>query len=164
MLLMKVHTNTKLTLIGRRKASGKLDSPGLNAEEQIIASTLGRQQVANQIFLHDLSSIITSHDMTTGHARQRSIETSRRQYKPTDYGFMGKRSTFPLSLDHLIPLIQYNLVRACVTNATILSLLHAVPFHCNGMWDSLPLFSPPVILPESLAPTDLLNPMNPDQT
>lgn len=68
---------------------------------------------------------------------------------------MATTYTFPLSLDHLIPLIQYNLVRACVTNATILSILHAVPLHCNGMWDTLPLFSAPVILPESLAPTEL---------
>lgn len=67
---------------------------------------------------------------------------------------LAKHGTFPLSGDHLIPLVQYNLIRASLTNMSILSL-HVLPEKCHDIWGALPLFPAPAEIPESLAPTEL---------
>jgi hypothetical protein len=62
--------------------------------------------------------------------------------------------TFPISRDHLLPLVQYNVMRAIVTNMAIL----AIDYHsdmCSIFWSSLPHFSAPDTLPDTLAPTPL---------
>jgi len=64
------------------------------------------------------------------------------------------RHTFPLSRDHLLPLVQYNIMRAVVTNMTIL----AIDCHsdmCSVFWSALTPFSTPQGLPNTLAPTPL---------
>ena len=49
-----------------------------------------------------------------------------------------------LSPDNLVPLVQYNLVRASVTNAAILSLLHLLPRDdCVPLQSEMPLFPLP---------------------
>ncbi|KAE9377535.1 hypothetical protein N431DRAFT_398490 [Stipitochalara longipes BDJ] len=61
---------------------------------------------------------------------------------------------FPLSRDHLLPLVQYNIMRAAVTNMTIL----AIDCHsdmCSAFWSSLEPYSAPKALPNTLAPTPL---------
>ncbi|SPO07207.1 uncharacterized protein DNG_09901 [Cephalotrichum gorgonifer] len=63
-------------------------------------------------------------------------------------------SSFPLSLDHLIPLVQYNLVRASLTNAFILSI-HVPGNMCAKVWERMPRFPAPPTVPDSLAPTPL---------
>ncbi|KAF4449477.1 abhydrolase domain-containing [Fusarium albosuccineum] len=48
---------------------------------------------------------------------------------------------FPLCPDHLIPLAQYNIIRATLTNATILSILHLMPYdQCAPLRMAMPLF------------------------
>src|SRR6266536_2727006 len=67
-------------------------------------------------------------------------------------------SPFPLSADHLIPLVQINVLRATLTNMTILSLMDIVPSKCvSSSWRNLPLFPVPdcAAVPSSLAPTPL---------
>lgn len=61
---------------------------------------------------------------------------------------------FPLSLDHLIVLVHYNVFRALLTNMSILQLLHSVPAECGNMIH-FTLFDPPSTLPPNLAPTPL---------
>lgn len=60
---------------------------------------------------------------------------------------------FPISPDHqLLPLIQYNVLRAIMTNMCIMSLLHRVPAECGAAL-AIPLVSidvqtvPPWLLP-----------------
>src|SRR6266498_5450005 len=38
---------------------------------------------------------------------------------------------FPLPLDHLITLVQYNVLRATLTNMSIMSLLQCIPVECG---------------------------------
>ncbi|KAM0427874.1 hypothetical protein ACHAPT_007333 [Fusarium lateritium] len=57
-------------------------------------------------------------------------------------------SYFPLCPDHLIPLAQYNIIRASLTNAYILSMLHLLPYEdCAPLRMAMPLF-PPCSIPE----------------
>ncbi|CAK7209619.1 hypothetical protein SBRCBS47491_000504 [Sporothrix bragantina] len=71
-------------------------------------------------------------------------------------------SYFPLSADHrLLALIQYNVLRATLTNMAILSTLHAMDTEC-GLDAILHQFQPPLPppaapdqIPESLKPTPL---------
>ncbi|KAI4862900.1 hypothetical protein F4820DRAFT_428940 [Hypoxylon rubiginosum] len=62
---------------------------------------------------------------------------------------------FPLTLDHLIPLVQYNFLRGVVTNMAILGSQNAFPTECARIWVNMPLFPAPSIIPESLQPTTL---------
>ncbi|KAF7939105.1 uncharacterized protein EAE97_007186 [Botrytis byssoidea] len=62
--------------------------------------------------------------------------------------------TFPLPLDHLLTLIQYNVLRACMTNSTILKLPHTTATECRSML-SAPMFPAPSTIPPSLSPTPL---------
>ncbi|KAI0010142.1 hypothetical protein F4779DRAFT_616872 [Xylariaceae sp. FL0662B] len=62
---------------------------------------------------------------------------------------------FPLSLDHLIRLVQYNFIRGIMTNIAIVGHQDAFPEQCQRCWVGMPLFPTPVALPESLRPTAL---------
>ncbi|PGH26387.1 hypothetical protein AJ80_01885 [Polytolypa hystricis UAMH7299] len=63
--------------------------------------------------------------------------------------------SLPMSRDHLIPMVEFNVIRASTTLGTMLVLSHVIPreavFACQG----LPLFPAPFELPESLKPTKL---------
>ncbi|KAK6065507.1 hypothetical protein SCUP234_12549 [Seiridium cupressi] len=63
------------------------------------------------------------------------------------------RFLFPLSVDHqLIVLVQFNALRAMLTNLSILSLQHRMPSECGAAFNiSLP--EPPSTIPPSLQPT-----------
>ncbi len=65
---------------------------------------------------------------------------------------------FPLSPDHqLITLIQFNVLRATLTNMAILSILHTIPPECQAAL-AIPaslLFDPPALLPPLLEATPL---------
>lgn len=69
------------------------------------------------------------------------------------------RNGFPLSLDHLIPMIEYNLIRASVTNAAIMNLLHMLPSNetCPPLHDKMLLFpfGRTHSIPDSLQPSPL---------
>ncbi|KAI1103764.1 hypothetical protein F4804DRAFT_309146 [Jackrogersella minutella] len=62
---------------------------------------------------------------------------------------------FPLSLDHLIPLVQYNFIRGVLTNMAILGCQNAFPSECSRYWVNMPLFPAPSTIPESLQSTAL---------
>ncbi|KAF7896915.1 uncharacterized protein EAF01_009318 [Botrytis porri] len=62
--------------------------------------------------------------------------------------------TFPLPLDHLLTLIQYNVLRACLTNSSILNLPHTTSSECRNIL-SAPMFPAPSTIPPSLSPTPL---------
>lgn len=55
-----------------------------------------------------------------------------------------------LSSDHRIPMIQFNVLRAIVTNMTILSQRAT---GCDHLYVALPTFPAPAHLPDSLVPT-----------
>jgi hypothetical protein len=76
--------------------------------------------------------------------------------QPRDYSQIIS-ATFPISLDHLIPLIRYNLMRASVTNARILALQQSNNLdRCGPIWERMPLFpAAPTSVPTSLRPTPL---------
>ncbi|KAI2632158.1 hypothetical protein GGR54DRAFT_634926 [Hypoxylon sp. NC1633] len=63
---------------------------------------------------------------------------------------------FPLSPDHrLLVLIQYNVLRAMMTNMSILSILHRIPLECGAALSVKDLPSPPDSIPPSLESTSL---------
>ncbi|KAI1450942.1 hypothetical protein F5Y02DRAFT_366428 [Annulohypoxylon stygium] len=67
----------------------------------------------------------------------------------------GSELLFPLSPDHLIPLVQYNFVRGVLTNMAIMGYQNAFPPECSRHWVDMPLFPAPSNTPESLQPTEL---------
>jgi hypothetical protein len=68
------------------------------------------------------------------------------------------RYLYPISRDHLMPLIEYNLFRASTTNMLILGHVHLVAQKPCGFAASIPMFPNPYQcdrLPVSLRPTPL---------
>ncbi|KAI5926014.1 hypothetical protein F4810DRAFT_657109 [Camillea tinctor] len=64
--------------------------------------------------------------------------------------------SFPISPDHkLIVLVQYNVLRALLTNMRILSLLDRLPAECVGALNFKDLPPPPDSIPHSLRYTEL---------
>ncbi|KAI1375040.1 hypothetical protein F4677DRAFT_424434 [Hypoxylon crocopeplum] len=72
-----------------------------------------------------------------------------------DASYRGQTVIFPLSSDHLIPLVQYNFIRGVLTNMAILGCQRAFPPECARYWVNMPLFPAPSTVPESLQPTAL---------
>ncbi|KAI1454758.1 hypothetical protein F4805DRAFT_302916 [Annulohypoxylon moriforme] len=63
---------------------------------------------------------------------------------------------FPISADHrLIVLIQYNVLRAFMTNMSVLSILHRIPLECGGALNIKDLPSAPNSIPPSFELTPL---------
>lgn len=68
------------------------------------------------------------------------------------------RVIFPLSTDHLIPLIQFNVLRAVLTNMALLRILDSLPQDCDGYtFCHMPLYPTPDEIPPQLRPTRLQN-------
>jgi hypothetical protein len=66
------------------------------------------------------------------------------------------RVTFPLSTDHLIPLIQFNVLRAVLTNMALLRILDTILQDCDGYsLCHMPLYPTPDKIPLQLRPTML---------
>ncbi|KAE8454215.1 hypothetical protein EG329_005140 [Mollisiaceae sp. DMI_Dod_QoI] len=63
------------------------------------------------------------------------------------------RIIFPLSSDHLITLIQFNVLRATLVNFRLLSLLHTLPYECSLALNIIPSTILPTAIPPSLQPT-----------
>lgn len=71
-------------------------------------------------------------------------------------GEINPKFTFPLSADHrLLVLIQYNTLRACLTNMSILSILNRIPLECGAALSIKDLPSSPDSIPPSLQATKL---------
>jgi len=61
---------------------------------------------------------------------------------------------FPLAPDHhLITLVQYNVLRATITNFAILNILHTIPTECSIALNLGPSYDPPETIPPTLYPT-----------
>ncbi|KAH8898141.1 hypothetical protein GQ53DRAFT_742282 [Thozetella sp. PMI_491] len=65
------------------------------------------------------------------------------------------RLFFPLTLDHLIPLVQFNVMRALCTNMGLLSPWLTFDDECDAAWAGLPTFPAPLAqaIPPALQPT-----------
>lgn len=64
--------------------------------------------------------------------------------------------TFPLSPDHhLLTLMQYNVLRATMTNLAILSLLDTLPIECCAARELIGLLPTPDTIPPTFRPTPL---------
>jgi hypothetical protein len=71
-------------------------------------------------------------------------------------GLSHWRIIFPLSPDHhLLTLCQYNVLRATLTNLSILSLLDSIPIECSAARSLIPLLPTPSCVPPTFAPTPL---------
>ena len=75
-------------------------------------------------------------------------------FSPTSPFLIPGPITFPLTADHLITLIQYNVLRAIFTNIWILSLGENLPTECGNVL-ALPKFAVPSTIPPSFEPTPL---------
>jgi hypothetical protein len=63
---------------------------------------------------------------------------------------------FPLPVDHLLTLVHYNVLRATLTNMSLLSLLHLLPSQCNAVQTlQTPFPATPTHIPPTLNPTAL---------
>lgn len=72
--------------------------------------------------------------------------------------FMPMRNLYPISRDHLLPLVEYNVWRATLTNVLILGHLHLMGQQNCRFGNCAPIFPNPYqsnSLPESLKPTAL---------
>jgi hypothetical protein len=64
--------------------------------------------------------------------------------------------TFPLSPDHyLLTLMQYNVLRATMTNLSIISLLDNLPIECRAASQLIALLPAPSSVPPTFRPTPL---------
>jgi hypothetical protein len=68
---------------------------------------------------------------------------------------LNLKVVFPLAPDHLISLVQYNVLRACLRNMQILSLFHTIPPECTYALAVVPFPADPPgqNIPESFRPT-----------
>ncbi|KEF55884.1 uncharacterized protein A1O9_07464 [Exophiala aquamarina CBS 119918] len=72
--------------------------------------------------------------------------------------FVPMRNLYPMSRDHLLPLVQYNAWRATLTNVLILGHLHLISQQTCRFGSCTTIFPNPYqrkSLPESLKPTEL---------
>lgn len=72
--------------------------------------------------------------------------------------FVPMRNLYPMSRDHLLPLVEYNVWRAALTNVLILGHLHLLGQQNCRFGNCVPVFPNPYqgnTLPESLKPTAL---------
>ncbi|KAH6653014.1 hypothetical protein BKA67DRAFT_307478 [Truncatella angustata] len=77
-------------------------------------------------------------------------------YLPDGVDEQAPRFHFPLSPDHqLIVLIQFNALRAILTNLSILSLQHRMPLECRAAFNIACLPEAPSTIPPALRPTPL---------
>ncbi|KAI1143838.1 hypothetical protein F5Y05DRAFT_362792 [Hypoxylon sp. FL0543] len=94
---------------------------------------------------------------TQYHASSSVVEYSNLQlrYYGHHASSRDQRLLFPLTRDHLIPLVQYNFIRGVLTNMAILGYQNAFAPECSQHWVNMPLFPAPSLIPESLQPTAL---------
>ncbi|KAI2785349.1 hypothetical protein F4815DRAFT_452386 [Daldinia loculata] len=84
-----------------------------------------------------------------------AVKFSKLQLQGRHYASRDQATIFPLTLDHLIPLVQYNFIRGVLTNMTILGLQDAFAPECSRHWVNMTLFPAPSTIPESLQQTEL---------
>lgn len=108
-----------------------------------------------------------SHADTTLRSQTRSLEEQNNAYilsgllipcLVTHSGrVIPERYLYPISRDHLLPLLEYNIYRASITNLLIMGRVQLIHENC-GFRGSIPIFSNPyqgVSIPPTLQPTPL---------
>ncbi|KAI0840448.1 hypothetical protein F5Y06DRAFT_262799 [Hypoxylon sp. FL0890] len=129
-LNVRAHRRRKALNAGAKPGTGSITTQGTDAEDDRCETQ------------HQASSLMIEHpklQLTNGHHA-----SSRDQ-----------QLIFPLTLDHLIPLVQYNFIRGVLTNMAILGYQNAFPPECSRHWVNMPFFPTPYTIPESLQPTAL---------
>ncbi|KAF7956018.1 hypothetical protein EAE96_004939 [Botrytis aclada] len=135
-------TNTK----ERRKRQNRLNIRRFRRRKALEAKSTSKDQFV--IWKpHSQSSSLTQNSLSIAKPLEQQLATTRQAPEAPDL-------IFPLPLDHLLTLIQYNVLRACMTNLSILNLLHTTPTECRNIL-STPMFPAPSTIPPSLSPTPL---------
>jgi len=93
-------------------------------------------------------------------SRAKQLYNPRRPLLPNRPGAKHFDILFPLSPDHLIPLLQINALRALAVNRTLISGILATPLDCAGsaaeeIIHTIPYPHNPEIIPPTLLPTVL---------
>ena len=90
------------------------------------------------------------------HAHDKQIAPILQYRDPKTPSTSSQTIIFPLAPDHhLITLVQYNVLRATITNLAILNILHTVPTECTIALTLGPSYDPPDTIPPSLYPTPI---------
>ncbi|RYP68166.1 hypothetical protein DL771_006816 [Monosporascus sp. 5C6A] len=145
----RIQTRLNVRAHRRRKAA--------NVQKPLISSAISQPGNSKLVYhgggIGDVSHAITPGGSTT----ERAIFLST---GPVCY-IWGNRvvnvaaSSFPLSRDHLIPLIQFNLLRGIRTNMLILSMDGFMSDECEWHWAKMPLFPAVPEAQHTLQPTEL---------
>ncbi|KAI8964702.1 hypothetical protein F5Y11DRAFT_67850 [Daldinia sp. FL1419] len=99
------------------------------------------------------------------HGARDNLSSPGRQAIPPIIPYLDNRSragatipdfSFPISADHrLLVLIQYNVLRAFITNMSILSVLERMPLECGAALNIKSLLPPPETIPPNLVSTQV---------
>ncbi|RYP43825.1 hypothetical protein DL768_009658 [Monosporascus sp. mg162] len=145
----RIQTRLNVRAHRRRKAG--------NAQNPLIASAIGQPGNAKLVY-HGQGSGDVFHEITAGSSTtEHAIFLST---GPVFYLWGNKvvsvtASSFPLSRDHLIPVIQFNLLRGIRTNMLILSMDGFMSDECEWHWQRMPLFPAVPEAQHTLQPTEL---------
>ncbi|RYO76726.1 hypothetical protein DL766_004174 [Monosporascus sp. MC13-8B] len=145
----RIQTRLNVRAYRRRKAG--------NAQKPLIASAIGQPGNAKLVY-HRQGRGEAFHATTAGSSTtERAIFLST---GPVCYLWGNKvvsvaASSSPLSRDHLIPLIQFNLLRGIRTNMLILSMDGFKSEECEWHWQRVPLFPAVSGAQHTLQPTEL---------
>ncbi|KAK7978051.1 hypothetical protein PG996_004097 [Apiospora saccharicola] len=128
----------------RRKLQNRLNVRA-HRKRKAAEDTLNAAKPANVAFQQQLSQLV-------GNAEVSCLAPDGTPYGTRAMAFARAfaASAIQLSPDHRIPMIQFNVLRAIVTNMTILSQRAT---GCDHLYVALPTFPTPGELPESLVPT-----------
>lgn len=134
--------------LGRRKAQGQ----AIQSQPSNLPCTWEYQLVllpTNQPIQSSSLSLIPTHS---------SLPPTRPPLIPYltahSHSLLPGPITFPLTPDHLITLVQFNVLRATLTNMSILSLLQNLPLECGNAL-AIPILPAPTTIPDSLKATPL---------
>ncbi|PVH75240.1 hypothetical protein DL98DRAFT_427931 [Cadophora sp. DSE1049] len=134
----------------KRKALAKKSEASSSSTE-----TLGKSETLVECWDFDQQSV-----SLIPASRAKQLYNPRRPLLPNQPGVKQFDILFPLSPDHLIPLLQINALRALAVNRTLLSGILATPLDCAGsaaeeIIHTIPYPPNPEIIPPTLLPTVL---------
>ncbi|KAI8963902.1 hypothetical protein F5Y11DRAFT_317759 [Daldinia sp. FL1419] len=140
----------------RRKLQNRLNVRAHRRRKAMLSKT------KTQTATHNSTDVAEQHHPSESqeHKIQRDtgsllVEFSKLQLQERDCTSRDQAIAFPLTLDHLIPLVHYNFIRGVLTNMAILGLQESFPPECSRFWTGMTLFPAPSTIPESLQQTEL---------
>lgn len=119
----------------RRRKAAKAETDAVNASTIIVQAPMTEPQ--EPCWVEDLQAVSVVPARTIS-----AIKPRCPIFPPTTLDSPAHTSfkiVFPLSPDHLITLVQYNALRASMTNLRLLSALHTVPPECSLALRILPV-------------------------